>query len=75
MDNNIFHNSKSIEKNLDEKGISYLKKLDKDEIVDINKLLNRVKISEQDEKKQRIIFFSFGILLLTCMGIFVSIIR
>ena len=75
MDSKIFHNSKSIEKNLDEKGISYLEKIDKDKIVDINKLLNRVKISEQDEKKQRIIFFSYGILLLTCMGIFVSIIR
>ena len=75
MDNNIFHNSKSIEKNLAEKRISYIEKIDKDEIVDINKLLNRVKISEQDEKKQRIIFFSYGILLLTCMGIFVSIIR
>ena len=75
MDNSIFHNSKSIEKKLDVKEFSYLQKLDKNKIVDINKLLNRVKVSEKDEKKQRIIFFSFGILLLTSMGIFVSIIR
>tara|TARA_B110000971_G_scaffold193368_1_gene206252 strand:- start:244 stop:471 length:228 start_codon:yes stop_codon:yes gene_type:complete len=75
MDNSIFHNSKSIEKKLDVKEFSYLQKLDKNKIVDINNLLNRVKVSEKDEKKQRIIFFSFGILLLTSMGIFVSIIR
>ena len=75
MDNNIFHNSKSIEKKLDVKKFSYLHKLDKNKVVDINNLLNRVKVSEKDEKKQRIIFFSFGILLLTSMGIFVSIIR
>ena len=75
MDSNIFHNSKSIEKKLDVKEFSYLQKLDKNKIVDINNLLNRVKVSEKDEKKQRIIFFSFGILLLTSMGIFVSIIR
>ena len=75
MDSKIFHNNKKKKKKLAEKRISYIEKIDKDEIVDINKLLNRVKISEQDEKKQRIIFFSYGILLLTCMGIFVSIIR
>ena len=75
MDNSIFHNSKSIEKKLDVKEFSYLQKLDKNKIVDINNLLNRVKVSEKDEKKQRIIFFSFGILLLTSMGIFVSIIK
>jgi hypothetical protein len=75
MDNSIFHNGKSIEKKLDVKEFSYLQKLDKNKIVDINNLLNRVKVSEKDEKKQRIIFFSFGILLLTLMGIFVSIIR
>jgi len=75
MDNSIFHNGKSIEKKLDVKEFSYLQKLDKNKIVDINKLLNRVKVSEKYEKKQRIIFFSFGILLLTSMGIFVSIIR
>ena len=75
MNTNIFHNSKLIEKKLDVKKFTYLHKLDKNKIVDINNLLNRVKMSEKDEKKKRIIFLSFGILLLISMGIFISIIR
>ena len=43
--------------------------------VNINVLLNRVKIDKQNEKKYKIIFFSFGILLLIFMGLFVTIIR
>ena len=75
MNTNIFHNSKLIEKKLDVKKFTHLQKLDKNKIVDINNLLNRVKMSEKDEKKKRIIFLSFGILLLISMGTFISIIR
>ena len=42
--------------------------------VDINKLLNRVKLNHQKEIKSKIIFFSLGVLLLGFVGIFLSII-
>jgi len=43
--------------------------------VNINKLLNRIKIKKQNENKQKAIFFCFGILLISLMGIFITIIR
>jgi hypothetical protein len=74
MVNNIFHNNKVTENKINKKQFSYLHKLDKKN-VDINKLLNRVKMNQQDEKKKLIVFFSYGILLLTFMGIFISTIK
>ena len=41
--------------------------------VDINKLLNRVKIDKKKETKKKIILLGFGILILGLTGIFVSI--
>ena len=73
MKSNIFYNYKSDEKNLKKKKLLDLS--DKKIHVNINVLLNRVKIDKQNEKKHKIIFFSFGILLLIFMGLFVTIIR
>jgi len=73
MQNEIFHNNKSEEKNTDLNIVSYLENSKKKENVDINKLLNRVKIHQQIEKKQKFIFFSLGVLLLCSMGTFISI--
>ena len=74
MKKNIFYNNAVIYKNLDTKDIFSLKKIDKKKIVDINKLLNRVKMDKKFEKKEKFIFFGLGIFLLGFMGIFVSII-
>ena len=41
--------------------------------VDINKLLNRVKIDKKNETKRKFILLGFGILILCLTGIFVSI--
>ena len=73
MKSNIFYNYKSNEKNLKKKILLDLS--DKKVNVNINMLLNRVKIEKQNEKKYKIIFFSFGILLLIFMGLFVTITR
>tara|TARA_B100000780_G_scaffold266166_1_gene222185 strand:+ start:856 stop:1083 length:228 start_codon:yes stop_codon:yes gene_type:complete len=71
----IFHNTKSIEQDLEIKlpVREHLKKRKRN--VDINTLLNRVKIKEQDDLKKKLIFCGFGILLLSCMGTFISIIK
>mgnify|MGYP001290046881 FL=1 len=71
MQNINFHNYKSIEKSLEKRELSYLQ--NKKTNVDINKLLNRVKIDQQNEKIKEIIFVCSAVLLLSFMGIFVSI--
>jgi hypothetical protein len=75
MKSNIFYNYKSDEKNLEKKKLFDLSDKKTKINVNINKLLNRVKIEKQNEKKHKIIFFSSGILLLILMGLFVSIVR
>ena len=43
--------------------------------VDINTLLNRVKIDERNEKKQKILFFFSVILVIIMLGSFISILK
>ena len=68
MYKNIFHNKKLIEEH------SILKKSSK-KIVDVNKLLNRVKLDEKDQILKKSIFFGFIILLIGTLGFFLSIIK
>tara|TARA_B100000767_G_C19569483_1_gene452591 strand:+ start:168 stop:401 length:234 start_codon:yes stop_codon:yes gene_type:complete len=77
MRKNIFYNNKTIDDNLTIKSSENLaiKIIKKSERVNINSLLNRVKIEKKNETKKKIIFFSFGILLLSLTGIFVTIVR
>jgi|TARA_B110000259_G_C13640240_1_gene251995 hypothetical protein len=72
---NVFHNNKIFNKNLEKKELSQVIKINQKEVVDINKLLNRVKINSYNDKKQKIIFFSTLTLLFILVGIFISIIR
>tara|TARA_B100000795_G_scaffold226528_1_gene182584 strand:- start:83 stop:310 length:228 start_codon:yes stop_codon:yes gene_type:complete len=72
---NIFYNDKQIEVELPIKKFSYLGETIQKSNVDINKLLNRVKVDQKIEKKKSFIFFSFAIFLLGLTGTFVSIIR
>ena len=44
-------------------------------VVDINILLNRVKLEEKNEIKKKIIFFSFILLALGLFGTFITIIK
>ena len=41
--------------------------------VDINRLLNSVKINEKNKKKERLVFFGLATLLVGVMGIFITI--
>ena len=49
--------------------------IDQKRIVDINKLLNRVKINQKNETKRKIIFYSLTILGLSLIGYFISILK
>ena len=66
-----FHDSKHIsEKKVQKKTIPF-KNIDQNRIVDINTLLNRVRINEKNETKRKIIFYSLTTLAL---GLFLSLI-
>jgi len=75
MQKYYFHNSKQISENKFEKTSTQILKVETKIPVDINILLNRVKIEKKIETKKKIFFFSFITLALTLFGIFIVIIK
>ena len=59
-----FHNEKSIDQNINTKRLSEAQHIGERQVVDINKLLNRVKIDQKNETKRKIISYSFTVLAL-----------
>ena len=75
MQKAYFHDSKhSGEKKVQKKTIP-LQYIDQNRIVDINKLLNRVKIDQKNETKRKIIFYSFVILGLSLLGTLITFLK
>ena len=70
-----FHNEKSIDQNLNTKRLSGAQQIGEKQVVDINKLLNRVKIDQKNETKKKIIFYSFVIFGLSLFGLFIAIVK
>jgi len=70
-----FHNEKSIDQNLNTKKLSGAQHIDKKQVVDINKLLNRVKINQKNETKRKIIFYSFVILGLSLLATLITFLK
>ena len=70
-----FHNEKSIDKNINTKRLSEAQHIGERQVVDINKLLNRVKIDQKNETKQKIIFYSFVILGLSLLGTLITFLK
>ena len=64
-----YHNYKTINENKDNKKLLPIAAV-KNSIVDINILLNRVKIKENDEKKQKLFFLGSAVLILSVMTLF-----
>ena len=75
MNKGIFYNQRSITENSENKKVSTVSYVSKKNKVDINKLLNRVKIEKKNQNKKKILSLSLGILLITLMGIFISVIK
>ena len=65
----ISNKNKVIKKNLQSADVNIKS------VVDINILLNRVRIEEKNDIKRRIIFFSFAILVISLLGTFITIIK
>ena len=70
-----FHNGKSIDRNINTKRLSEAQHVGEKQVVDINRLLNRVKINQKNEIKQKIIFYSFTILVLSLSGTLIALLR
>ena len=73
MQNNIFYNNKKNDFKTSSPTNALL--VDKKQNTDINKLLNRLKVNQKNEKKNKIIFLSSGILFISLTGLFLSIIK
>jgi len=72
MSKNIFYSSKLINDNLKIESTPVIVNISKKQKVDINKLLNRVRVKEKYEKKQKFLFLAVSILSLTSVGIFLK---
>ena len=70
-----FHNYKSIDQNTNTKKISKLQNISEKQVVDINKLLNRIKIDHKNEIKLKIIFYSLSILGLSLLGTLIALLK
>ena len=70
-----FHNGKSIDQNINTKRLSEAQHVSEKQVVDINKLLNRVKIDQKNETKRKIIFYSSTVLGLSLLGTLITFLK
>jgi hypothetical protein len=70
-----FHNSKHNSENKSQKKTIPTQFIDQKRIVDINKLLNAVRIEKKNETKKKIIFYSSVILALGLFSTLITIIK
>ena len=70
-----FHNEKSIDQNINTKKLSKVQNISEKQVVDINKLLNRIKIDHKNETKRKIIFYSLSILGLSLLGTLITFLK
>ena len=70
-----FHNSKHVRENKSQKKTIPTQYIDQKRIVDINKLLNAVRIEKKNETKKKIIFYSSVILALGLFSTLITIIK
>jgi hypothetical protein len=73
MQKMYFHNSKSINQNINTEKLPKEQNISEKQVVDINKLLNRVKKEKKNETKRKIIFYSLSILGLSLLGILTTL--
>ena len=75
MQKTYFHGKKHISEKKVQKKTIPLQYIDQKRIVDINKLLNRVKIDKKNETKRKIIFYSSTVLGLSLLGTLITFLK
>ena len=68
-------NSKFIHESIIKKNYLQSNYFNPNRAVDINKLLNRVKVEKKNEIKKQIIFFSSIVLIIGFLGTFITIVK
>ena len=71
----IFDNNKPISKKKVQKKTIPVQYIDQKRIVDINKLLNRVRMDKKNENKKKVIFYSLTILALGLFSTLITVIK
>ena len=75
MQKTYFHDKKHISEKKVQKKTIPLQYIDQKRIVDINKLLNSVKIDQKNETKRKIIFYSSIVLGLSLLGTLIMFLK
>ena len=75
MRKGYFHNDKIIDQNINTKRLSEPQYVSEKQVVDINKLLNRIKIDQKNQTKKNFIFYSITILGLSLLGTLITLIK
>ena len=70
-----FHNGKSIDQNINTKRLSEVQQVSEKQVVDINKLLNRVKIDQKNETKKKYMLYTLTILSLSLLGTLITVLK
>ena len=70
-----FHNNKSVSNNKHKKETFQILEVDTKGVVDINILLNRVKIEQKNEIKRKAILFGFTTIVISLFITFILIIK
>ena len=73
----FFHNGKSNDQNINIniKRLTKEQNIKNKQIVDINKLLNRVKVDKKNETKRKIIFYCSTVLVLSLIGTLITFLK
>ena len=71
----IFDNNKSKSESKGQKKTIPVQYIDQKRIVDINKLLNRVRMDKKNETKRKIIFYSLTILALGLFSTLITVVK
>tara|TARA_B110000240_G_C13317627_1_gene375615 strand:- start:137 stop:364 length:228 start_codon:yes stop_codon:yes gene_type:complete len=75
MQKYYFHNGKLTNENKSKKKLPQSLNIDIKSVVDINILLNKVKIDEKNQIKKKIIFFSLVTTILILFGTFIALLK
>jgi len=75
MQKMYFHNNKSTDQNINTKKLFKVNNISEKQVVDINKLLNRIKTDHKIETKRKIIFYSLSILGLSLLGTLITFLK
>ena len=64
-----------IDQNINTKKLSKVQNISEKQVVDINKLLNRIKIDHKNETKRKIILYGLSILGLCLLGTLITFLK